>query len=209
MKFRWIFICCGFCLCVIPLQVPASRAGGTAVRPVEPGMPQHRPVAGSLIDDVMIDAGFRCTPQQLYRLVNDYGRFAEFIPGVVESRVLDRDGPVQWVYHHLRFPGPVTDRVYILESTATELDDSHWEVSWKLSARRFPALVMAPGIRPAQLSGYWEIATGDEPGTTRARYAVHSDPGGRIPAWLVTRMTDRYVLQVVSAVRRRLKELEQ
>jgi hypothetical protein len=34
---------------------------------------------------------------------------------------------------------------------------------------------------------------------------VHSDPGGIIPDWLVTRMTDRYIQEVIMALRRRLQ----
>jgi hypothetical protein len=35
---------------------------------------------------------------------------------------------------------------------------------------------------------------------TEARYAVHSDPGRFIPDWLVVKMTDRYIQQVIAAV---------
>ena len=41
--------------------------------------------------------------------------------------------------------------------------------------------------------------------STEAHYAVHSDPGGIVPGWLVTGMTERYIQQVVEAVRHRLE----
>jgi hypothetical protein len=36
-----------------------------------------------------------------------------------------------------------------------------------------------------------------------AVYSIHVDPGGRLPAWLYSRAAERYVTNVVEAVRQR------
>ena len=168
----------------------------------------HRCHPGSPVDEVMIEAHFRSAPERLYALVNDYDAFADFIPDVAESRVLERHGMEQWVFHRLHFPGPVADRAYVMKSTAVVTPRPHpvWRVDWALSDRVFSGVEPAKGIHPDSLSGFWVIEPAGGTGMTNARYAVHSDPGGLLPAWLVMHMTDRYVQQVVAAVRTRLGE---
>jgi len=166
----------------------------------------HRCRPDSPVDEVMIQTRFQAAPERLYALVTDYEAFEHFIPDVLDSRVLEQDGAVQWVYHHLRFPGPVADRVYVMKSTSAAAPRRAWRVEWALSERVFPQVDMTAGIRPDSLSGFWEIEAADSAGMTKARYAVHVDPGGLVPVWLVVRMTDRYVQQVVAALRRQLGE---
>jgi len=178
------------------------------VRDTAEGPVFHRCRPGSTVAEVMIQTRFQTAPEHLYTLVNDYGAFGDFIPNVVESRVLERVGPVQWVYHHLHFPGPVADRAYVMKSTGSipAAPGNAWRVDWALSERVFPRVDMTAGILPDSFSGFWEIEPGDGAGMTRARYALHADPGGLVPGWLVVRMTDRYVQQVIAAIRRQLEE---
>ena len=178
------------------------------VRGTAEGMIYHRCRAGSPVDEVMIETGFSAAPERLYALVNDYAAFAGFIPDVAESRVLETAGTVQWVFHRLHFPGPVADRVYVMQSRGevTGTPPVAWRVDWALSERDFPQVDLSSGIRPDSLSGFWEVEPADGAHMTKARYAVHSDPGGHVPAWLVMRMTDRYVQRVVAAIRGRLED---
>jgi ribosome-associated toxin RatA of RatAB toxin-antitoxin module len=178
------------------------------VRETAEGPLFHRCRPGSVLDEVMIETRLPAAPERLYRLVTDYDAFAGLIPDVAESRVLETAGRVQWVYHRLHFPGPVADRAYILQSSATATDTppGAWRVEWALSERVFPQVDPGAGVRPDSLSGFWEIEAGAVPNACLARYAVHVEPGGRLPDWLVMRMTDRYVQRVVAAIRRHLED---
>jgi len=181
--------------------------GWVAVAMTGNGQIYHRAVEGSPVPMVMMATTFRADAARVQALVSDYDHFAEFIPNVQESRVLMRDGSQQWVFHHLHFPGPVADRVYVFRSTASGGSaEPGYRVEWQLSDRLFPGIDTAAGIRPRQFSGFWELRPAAHGTVTEARYAVHSDPGGLIPAWLVARMTDRYVQQVIGAVRERLAQ---
>lgn len=166
----------------------------------------HLDFAGSFIPRAMIVTIFDATPESVYAVVSDYDHFAAFIPNVAESRVVAQEGNDQWVYHHLHFPGPIVDRVYVIRSTDndSQAPQSYYRVQWELDDRLFPDIDLSAGIQPRAFSGYWELKAIGNTNTTEARYAVHSDPGGLIPDWLVTRMTDRYIQQVVEAVRHRL-----
>jgi ribosome-associated toxin RatA of RatAB toxin-antitoxin module len=178
------------------------------VRDTAEGVVYHRCRPDSPVQEVMIETRFSAAPERLYTLVNDYAAFAGFIPDVAESRVLEAASGVQWVYNRLHFPGPVADRVYVMKSTATGATASRqaWRVEWTLTDRVFPQVDLSGGVRPESFSGYWEIEAADDPELSKARYAVHTEPGGRLPAWLVMRMTDRYVEQVVAAIRDRLED---
>lgn len=168
----------------------------------------HRCVPGSTVPEAMIETQFAAAPSQLRKLVTDYEHFEEFIPNVVESRVLKVSDGYQWVFHRLHFPGPVADRVYVLRSGETRVRnrDNHYRVSWQLVDGQLAAEDVASARVPDALSGFWEIRPAHDSATTAAQYAVHSDPGGFIPGWLVAKMTDRYLQRVIAAIRERLSQ---
>ncbi len=182
--------------------------GWTPVETTVAGKIYHRAVEGSSIPRAMIVATFDVPPERVHAVVVDYEHFAEFIPNVFKSRIVAREGNVQWVYHHLQFPGPIADRVYLIRSTSSEhrSRQPYYRVEWMLDERPFPDIDLAAGVRPDMFSGPWELRSIGNSNTTEGRYAVHVEPGGFIPGWLVTGMTDRYIQQVMAAVRQRLEE---
>ena len=206
----------GRCACLVGgllLAGPVAGQGGAIdtdgwrlIETTVAGKIYHRAVEGSSIPRAMIVATFDAPPERVHVVVVDYEHFAEFIPNVFTSRVVAHEGNAQWVYHHLRFPGPVADRVYLIRSTSREhrSRQPYYRVEWALDDRPFPDIDLSVGVQPDAFSGSWELRSIGNPNTTEGRYAVHSEPGGLIPAWLVTRMTDRYIQQVVEAVRQRL-----
>jgi len=183
-----------------------GNAPWQAVDDSRQGQIYHRAVTGSSLPEAMIVARFTAPPARVHALVTDYGHFAEFIPDVAESRVLLQTGARQWVFHHLHFAGPVADRAYVIESTdaASRPQEHYYRVDWALSSRDFPGINYTAWIRPRAFSGFWDLRPVENGLATEARYAVRSDPGGFIPDWLVVKMTDRYIQQVIAAVAQRL-----
>jgi hypothetical protein len=206
------------CLWLAALGSPVAAIAGVATKSGQPpwrmiaetaqGRLFHRSVEGSSIPETLIEARLDAPPARVHALVTDYGHFAEFIPNVAESRVLLQSGGRQWVFHHLHFAAPVADRAYVIESTdaASRPRANYYRVDWRLSDRDFPGIDGHAGISPRAFSGFWDLRPIEGGLATEARYAVHSDPGGLIPGWLVAKMTDRYIQQVIAAVRRRLAE---
>ena len=182
---------------------PAEVAGWQPVATTESGRIYRRAVSGSSVPAIMIATRFEAAPARVRGLVTDYDSFAEFVPYVRESRVLAREGDRQWVLHRLRFPGPLAERAYVFESNDSVQEAVH-RVDWQLSERQFEGIDLAGAVRPRRFSGFWELRPEAGGTATRARYAVHSDPGGLLPPWLVSRVTERYVQQVVEAMRGRL-----
>lgn len=184
----------------------ANVQGWQEVDTTPEGRLYHRPMQGSAIPQVLIEARFAAPAAAVYGVVTDYAHFADFIPDVAESRILRTAGDIQWIFHRLHFTGPVADRVYVMRSIGETVGAESYRVEWALAPEAVPT--GEPGITPRQFSGFWELRTADDGKTTEARYAVHSDPGGRVPAWLISRMTDRYVREVVRAVRARLERVD-
>jgi len=196
---------CGIVL-LLTGNIQAVEDEWQLVRQTRTGDIYHRKAGDSSIPWTMIAAGFAASPAHLHAIVTDYNHFSEFIPNVYESRVLRETGDVQWVYHHLQFHGPVADRRYVIVSTDrnSRPEEDYYRVEWVLSDEIFPGIDLSAGVRPLAFAGFWEIQPGRAAGSTEARYAVRSDPGGLVPGWLVATMTDRYVVRVVQAIRQRL-----
>jgi hypothetical protein len=149
---------------------------------------------------------FRVPPERLYTVITDYDRFIEFIPYVTNSRILRQEGEMGYVHQHLRFPGPVADRYYTITSSAaaSRPRDNFFRVEWHLvpeSSVIVPAEEDEEGVVPSAFSGFWELTPSTNGTTTEAVYSIHLDPGGVLPSWLVTPMMNRYLVQVVEAVR--------
>lgn len=198
-----LLLLAGACAATAAVAAPDCR-NWQALRETPAGTLFNRCRPGSPLDEIMIETHLPAAPERLFALVSDYDAFAGFIPDVAESRVLASEGPVQWVYHRLRLPPPLADRAYILQSTA-DVAPALWRVAWRLSGREFPGTSPRGTVRPDRLSGFWEITADSAPNRTKARYAVHVEPGGHLPRWLVRRMTERYVQRVVDAIRAHLE----
>jgi hypothetical protein len=63
------------------------------------------------------------------------------------------------------------------------------------------------GVIPPAFSGFWELTPSANGTATEAVYSIHLDPGGALPSWLVTPMMNRYLAEVVEAVRIKAKQL--
>lgn len=187
----------------------ASAAAGewTRVRQVDGVEIYRQPVEGSDIPAVRGRTHFSAPVSDVFRVISDYDHFAGFIPSVSESRVVERDNRATWVYQRLGFPLPVTDRHYIIKV----VNDLHGpgagaiDVGWQLDKARSASLSSTDALLPAAFSGSWHLeALADHAGCDAA-YTIHVDPAGALPDWLFVRVTERYVIGVINAVRKRIE----
>jgi len=188
--------------------VAASAAGEwTRVREVDGVEVYRQPVKGSSIPALRARTRFRAPVSDVFRVISDYDHFAGFIPSVSESRVLERNNRTTWVYQRLGFPSPVADRHYIIEV----VDDLHVpgagviDVGWQLDKVRSASLSSTDALLPAAFSGSWHLEALADPAGCDAVYTIHVDPAGALPDWLFVRLTERYVVRVMNAVRKRIE----
>ena len=165
----------------------------------------NRAVPGAAVPAALARVRIEVPPARLFAVITDYDRFAEFVPYVTRSRVVRREAGRRRVSQHLRFPGPVADRHYVIDSrdTVTPSPQDRWRVEWRLVPEKDLAASGETGIIPAAFTGYWELTPVAGGTATDAIYSLHFDPGGALPAWLVTFAMNRYLPRVIDAVRAR------
>ncbi len=165
----------------------------------------HRTARGSAIPEARADATIASPPSRVYAAISDYDNFAEFVPYVVGSKIVRQKDHFFWVYQRLRFPWPIADRRFVIQATH-DVDRSNpgfYTVRWRMAEPETLGLVQEPGIAPTIFAGSWELRPLNGGSMTRATYAVHLDPGGVLPAWLVKIATDDLLPNVVRAIRQR------
>jgi len=167
----------------------------------------QRPWPGSEFPEAMARTVFATTPRRVYQVVSGYDRFADFIPYVLESRVLATRGALRWVYQRLRFPGPITDRHYVIrvEDTRGQNGPGSIQIHWRLAVDQAAAGRGAGVLRPAAMRGAWLLQPLDGGTRTDARYIIHLDPGGALPSWFMSLASGLYLRRVMAAVRGRVQ----
>jgi len=201
---------CSPCAVVLVLSAAAGAADGdddgwVALGQVDGVATFRRPVDGSDFPALQARVRFAVPARAVYRVISDYDHFREFIPAVADSRVERHDGAVWRVYQRLNFSALAADRAYIIAVTDDVQNDGVIDVRWRLDDDATAALPKDAGVRPHRFSGSWHLVDRAD-GTTEARYVIHVDPGGWLPAWLLAKEGERYVLRVVEAVRGRLAD---
>lgn len=188
---------------------PILKAGWQAVSERDGLRLYNRAVPGAIVPAALARVRIEVPPARLFAVITDYDRFAEFVPYVTSSRVLRHEAGLRRVSQHLRFPGPVADRHYVIESrdSVTSPPRERWRVEWRLVAESDSPASGETGITPAAFTGYWELTPVAGGMATDAIYSLHFDPGGALPAWLVTFAMNRYLPKVIDAVRARAASL--
>ncbi|MEO1483451.1 MAG: SRPBCC family protein [Myxococcota bacterium] len=161
-----------------------------------------RPRAGSNYEEIrakiVLDASFDAT----WAVLEDVDRYKEFMPRLVEARVLERVGRV--IYQYQKIDPPVL-------ATRDSVMRVEIELSSGLGIRRFSAAAhpSAPAleagtVRLQTLSGEWRVeALGER--KTALSYEVHADPGGSIPAWLANYASTVTIPSLMESFQERLR----
>lgn len=184
---------------------PILKAGWQVVSERDGLRLYNRAVPGANVPAALARVRIEVPPARLFAVITDYDRFAEFVPYVTRSQVVRREAGLRRVSQHLRFPGPVADRHYVIESrdSVTSSPPERWRVEWRLVPETALPEPGEKGIAPAAFTGYWELTPIAGGAATNAIYSLHFDPGGALPAWLVTFAMNRYLPRVIDAVRAR------
>lgn len=166
----------------------------------------RQPINGSRFPAVRAHARINASAKALYAVISDYEHFREFIPSVLDSRVLARQMSTLSVYQRLGFPLMVADRHYVIQVTENlvQAGEGLLRVTWQLDRQQSLSLTSGSAVVPDAFSGSWRLAELEQGRATDATYSIHVEPGGRLPAWLLLSASERYVFQVIQAVRRRL-----
>jgi ribosome-associated toxin RatA of RatAB toxin-antitoxin module len=184
---------------------PILKAGWQPVSERDGLRLYNRAVPGAAVPAALARVRIEVPPARLFTVITDYDRFAEFVPYVTRSRVVHHEAGLRRISQHLRFPGPVADRHYVIESrdSVASSPRERWRVEWRLVPESDSPDSGETGITPSAFTGYWELTPVAGGAATDAIYSLHFDPGGALPSWVVTFAMNRYLPKVIDAVRAR------
>jgi Polyketide cyclase / dehydrase and lipid transport len=199
-------VCCSMSVAFAGPAGAVAEGDWTLVRRVDAVDLYRRPVKDSDMPALQAHTRFRAPVGDVFRVISDYDHFAGFIPLVSESRVVDKEARATWVYQRLGLPLPFTDRHYIIKV----VDDRHApatgviDVAWQVDRLRSLSLPPNGALLPDAFSGSWHLEALAGQADCDAVYSLHVEPGGTVPTWLFVGVIERYVIQVMDAVRNRI-----
>lgn len=163
----------------------------------------NRKLAHSKVRGIMAQAEIDVEPARIFAVITDFDNWANFMPNVRESKIVDRSDQVEWVY--LRFRAPFTkDRSFVSEVTVEENVNGmeRYIMRWQLAEERTQELNIKNNIVPRSNTGYWELRPTGDGARTSVTYCLHADPAGKIPRWMINFGNQQVAPKVFQAVRR-------
>jgi ribosome-associated toxin RatA of RatAB toxin-antitoxin module len=160
----------------------------------------NREAPSSSIREVLAKAIIDHPVDRVFAVISDYERYADFMPYVKRSEILRKENGVLWVFQHLVFPFPISDRHYTIKISdlASRPKDSFIEWTLDREVKR-----EAPGITPAFNDGFWILRPIDQGKKTDVSYFLHTDPSGWLPAWIINMANREALPAVIQAVQQR------
>lgn len=126
-----------------------------------------------------------CSVDEVWKVINDYEHFKDFMPGVVESRIEKREGNTIYFYERDHVP-VLKDTWYLLRCEHN--DEKH---------RKTMTLVEGS---VDSLDATWSVKPFDN-GKALVEYAVQTDPGLYLPRWVQKRIVSKTVRGLFQGIR--------
>lgn len=141
-------------------------------------------------------------PDEIMEVLLDLEKVPEWIPDITHSRLLEgkRKGK-GIVYVQYNLPWPISDRDVVFEHQFKRDADTLWLCS---EIERGYLNKKEEYTRVESLKGFWKLV--DLGNSTLATYQLHSDPGGKLPAWLVNWKITEAPYKTLRNLRKRVED---
>jgi hypothetical protein len=160
--------------------------------------------AGSDVQEVRGQGSFDAPPWIIKNVIDDVGRYSEFMPYTAKSKVLSKGDGFVVSYQRLAVP-LADDRDYTIKIFDESKEDAAGHVVWKnrwTSANKLGPAPIDGVVRVGVNEGYWELRELDGGKHTQASYYVYTNPGGAMPAFLVNAANTQAVPDLFKSVAR-------
>lgn len=187
-----------------PARGQETAAGWTLESDDEVTRVFARSTSGSRVREVLVRSTIAAPPERVLEVIADYAHYAEFMPYVEESRVVEELEGQPWLFTQLDLPWPIGDRYYTIAiaTTRTESERPSIRVEWTMVDPE-QHLPVGRGVAVTVNDGYWELQATADGARTDVTYYVHTDPAGDLPTWAIDFANARAAPQVIEAVRSR------
>jgi hypothetical protein len=138
-------------------------------------------------------------PTRIIRWLSAVHTYVDWQYNCKEARLItDQDG-APLTYNRISSPWPVSDRDVILQTSQTIMDNGNIRLEFN-DIENFDLKIPRGVVRMAHLNGsYLLMPTAD--GTTNIVYTLDSDPGGKLPDWLVKKASKDLPYQTLKSLR--------
>jgi ribosome-associated toxin RatA of RatAB toxin-antitoxin module len=166
---------------------------------------ERRAVPGSRIHAIRVTAHSPLAPPAVFETIWKQEEHPEFVPFLKRIKILSDTGDEHIAYEQLELPF-VRDRDYTVRLRKLVDPAANRYVILIESANDAGPLPDGSHVRVTNIRGSWTVEPGSDGKGSMVRYELHSDPGGRIPAWLVDRTQGHAASDVVHAMLKRALE---
>lgn len=169
----------------------------------------NRSKEGSDLKELKAEGIIEAPPHACFNVVNDEGRYKEFMPYTADSKVIRKnaDGS-KIVYQRLDTPF-VSDRDYTMIITGKIVRNEKGEVvyrkNWSSANHLGPAAIDGV-VRVKTNEGHWLFEPLDGGKRTRATYYLFTDPGGALPSFIINAANGKAVPGVFEAVEKQASD---
>ena len=149
-------------------------------------------------------------PEVVFNVVNDFDHYPDFMPYVIESRVLSRNGDSEVVAYNRIAPPFVTERDYPLQFRMTRGSPANrgvFRTDWTASPDAEPEVRGVVRVRINEGSWVAEPISGGA--RTRLTYTLLTHPGGLIPNFVANMSNTVAIPKLFKAVTKRSVEKAQ
>lgn len=185
---------------VAAAEAQAGDGGWSAVHTRDGVAVSSRPRPGSVFHEMRVVSDFDAPPERILAVLGDIEHYPQFMPPTSAARLLSRDGDISYYYMEIS-PPVIARRDYCIRVGIEKLPDGRMRSYWV--ADNSGCLPERRGIvRVLSNDGEWLLEPIDGGRRTHVIYRCHIEVGGRVPAWMVNRVSATELPNVFAAVRR-------
>lgn len=137
--------------------------------------------------------------ERIRALLRDADRLHEWFPNTPASKLIRVEGDTRLQHSVMATPWPVTNRDNVLRSVTTQ-DPATGRVDIQLSAAPDAYPIQKDLHRVTKANGSWRLEPRG-PNETWVQFAMHLEPGGGIPDWLVNARVEATPFEALTNLR--------
>jgi hypothetical protein len=191
--------------CALPAGTALAKGGGEWVKKDKSGTVTiyNRDKPGSDLKELKAVGIINAPPWVCFNVVNDEGRYKEFMPYTDISKVLDRRKDGSKVTYQLIDAPFVSDRDYtlLIHNRSKRLPDGKivYKKTWT-GANHLGPKKKDGVVRVKTNDGYWIFEEHDGGKKTKATYYLFTDPGGALPSFVINAANGNAVPGIFEAI---------
>ena len=162
-----------------------------------------RKSASSALKDSKVEGEINATPEEIAGVLMDFPSYVEWVPTCIASETLKQVNENEvYYYSEYKAPWPVANRDLVILCKKEIGEDGSIVLQLSGAAEFIPE--KSKKIRIPEFSGYWKLQPVSD-STTFATNQFHTDPGGKVPAWLANTSSVDNPFKTFSSLKERLQ----